>query len=99
MSESPSDDLRLRGYRVHGRVQGVGFRWWTRSIADGLGLSGHVRNLSSGSVEVHAAGRPDVLTEFDRVIAEGPPFARVTSVEQIEPDREMSRVGFDIVVQ
>jgi len=99
MSEAPSGDPKLRGYRVHGRVQGVGFRWWTRSIADRLGLGGHVRNLSSGSVEVHAVGRPDVLAEFERLIAEGPPSSQVTSVEYIQPDEDMSRVSFDIVLR
>ena len=97
MSESPSGDPRLCAYRVHGRVQGVGFRWWTKTVADGLDLSGHVRNLPRGSVEVHVAGFPDALAEFERLIAEGPQFARVTSVEHIEPDGETSRDGFDIV--
>ena len=97
MSESLSGgDVVLRAYRVHGRVQGVGFRWWTRTVADRLGLSGHVRNLPNGSVEVQAAGRADVLAQFERLIAEGPQFARVTSVEHIEPDGGMRRMGFDI---
>lgn len=41
---------------VHGRVQGVGFRWWTRSRALELGLAGHAANLSDGRVEVVAEG-------------------------------------------
>ena len=41
---------------VHGRVQGVGFRWWTRSRALELGLVGHAANLSDGRVEVIAEG-------------------------------------------
>ena len=98
MSESPTDSLLvLRGYRVHGRVQGVGFRWWTRTVADRLQLGGHVRNLLNGSVEIQAAGRPDVLAEFERLIAEGPQFARVKAVEHIEPDGAMSRVAFEIL--
>jgi acylphosphatase len=99
MSEAPSGDPLLRGYRIHGRVQGVGYRWWTRSMAARLGVGGHVRNLSSGSVEVHAAGRADVLAEFERLIAEGPPFSQVTSVEYIEPAGDMSRVSFDIILR
>jgi acylphosphatase len=41
---------------VHGRVQGVGFRWWTRSRASELGLLGWASNLSDGRVEVVAEG-------------------------------------------
>jgi acylphosphatase len=41
---------------VHGRVQGVGFRWWTRRRALELGLTGHARNLADGRVEVLADG-------------------------------------------
>jgi acylphosphatase len=41
---------------VHGRVQGVGFRWWARSRALELGLVGHAANLSDGRVEVVAEG-------------------------------------------
>lgn len=45
---------------VHGRVQGVGFRWWTRRRAIELRLTGHARNLADGRVEVVAEGpRPD----------------------------------------
>jgi acylphosphatase len=41
---------------VHGRVQGVGFRWWTRSRALELGLVGWARNVVDGRVEVVAEG-------------------------------------------
>jgi acylphosphatase len=41
---------------VHGRVQGVGFRWWTRSRAFELGLCGYAGNLADGRVEVVAEG-------------------------------------------
>lgn len=44
---------------VHGAVQGVGFRWWTRSKALELGLVGHASNLADGRVEVVAEGRHD----------------------------------------
>jgi acylphosphatase len=41
---------------VHGQVQGVGFRWWTRARACELGLRGYARNLNDGRVEVVAEG-------------------------------------------
>ena len=41
---------------VHGHVQGVGFRWWTRCRALELGLTGHAANLPDGRVEVVAEG-------------------------------------------
>ena len=50
-----SDSVRLTAW-VHGRVQGVGFRWWVRSRALELGLVGSVANLPDGRVEVVAEG-------------------------------------------
>lgn len=52
---SPDEDIRLTAW-VHGRVQGVGFRWWTRRQALELGLSGYASNLADGRVEVVAEG-------------------------------------------
>ena len=52
---SPDADVRLTAW-VRGRVQGVGFRWWTRSRALELGLVGSAANLPDGRVEVVAEG-------------------------------------------
>jgi acylphosphatase len=71
------------GYRVTGRVQGVGYRWWTRSLAVRLGVSGTVRNLPDGSVAVHARGTDDQLRRLAAQLAEGPPGARVSSVDSL----------------
>lgn len=49
------DRVRLTAW-VQGRVQGVGFRWWTRSKALELGLAGSARNLDDGRVAVVAEG-------------------------------------------
>ncbi|HTZ44522.1 MAG TPA: acylphosphatase [Jatrophihabitans sp.] len=51
----PADDIRLTAW-VTGRVQGVGFRWWTKSQALRLGLTGSASNLADGRVEVIAQG-------------------------------------------
>ena len=49
---------------VHGRVQGVGFRWWTRARALELGLAGHAANLADGRVEVVAEGPRDTCEQL-----------------------------------
>ncbi|RCW38221.1 acylphosphatase [Halopolyspora algeriensis] len=50
-----TESIRLTAW-VHGRVQGVGFRWWTRARALELGLVGSATNLPAGRVEVVAEG-------------------------------------------
>jgi acylphosphatase len=66
---------------VHGRVQGVFFRDFTSQHARRLGLSGYVRNLSSGSaVEVVAEGEQAKLEELIIRLKEGPPRAYVERV-------------------
>jgi acylphosphatase len=67
---------------IHGKVQGVGFRWWTRSLAARLGLSGTVRNLEDGTVEVRAAGEPEALRRLAEALARGPSAARVERVQE-----------------
>ncbi|WP_018297016.1 acylphosphatase [Corynebacterium lubricantis] len=57
---------------VHGRVQGVGFRWWTRSQALALGLSGHASNLSDGRVEVVAEGDEGLVAKLLELLEEQP---------------------------
>jgi acylphosphatase len=56
--EQASDPVRLTAF-VTGRVQGVGFRWWTRARALELGLTGSATNLPDGRVQVVAEGPRD----------------------------------------
>ena len=71
-----------RHLRVCGHVQGVAFRYHTRSFALERALTGWVKNLPDGSVEIHAEGPTE---ELDRLQAwceaGGPPAARVSSVQ------------------
>ena len=68
--------------RVTGRVQGVGFRWWVRRRAEGLGLVGWVMNGNDErSLEVVAEGPASALAELERLLNEGPQGARVESVD------------------
>jgi acylphosphatase len=69
---------------IRGRVQGVGYRWWARREAMRLGLDGWVRNRADGSVEILAAGRPAMVSQFIDLCARGPTGAAVTSVERSE---------------
>ncbi len=77
-------------YVVAGRVQGVGFRYFAVREAEALGLAGWVRNLPDGRVEVVASGPPDVVSVFEGRLWEGPPHARVTTVEAHDAERPAS---------
>ena len=66
---------------VGGRVQGVGFRAHTQWQAAGLGLSGYVKNLRDGRVEVMAEGPREDLERLERFLRAGPPGASVAQVE------------------
>ena len=93
---SDSDALETRGYVVRGRVQGVGFRWFTRETGQRLGLGGHVCNLADGSVEVHASGSPSDLDRLEAFLHRGPPGARVDAVERIDADPRTPSRGFQM---
>lgn len=67
--------------RIHGRVQGVGFRYHTQTRARSLGIVGWVRNRRDGTVEVRAEGDESALTEFRRYLKQGPPTAHVERVD------------------
>lgn len=82
---------------IHGRVQGVGFRWFVKHQADRLGLRGSVTNLRDGSVEVVAEGAEASLQALLEALRRGPAGARVERVEQHEaPVEPQVRNGFEI---
>jgi len=70
-----------RQFTVYGRVQGVWFRDSTRREAERLGVSGHAINLPDGNVEVLAYGTSAALAELEVWLRQGPPLAKVASVE------------------
>jgi acylphosphatase len=76
-------------FLVHGRVQGVGFRWFVLREAERRGLRGYVRNLRDGSVEVIAAGKEQALEELGRLLERGPGQARVERVERSDVPHEL----------
>jgi len=73
-----------RRYIISGRVQGVGFRYFTEATAQREGVAGWVRNLPDRSVEVVAEGDAEAVERFERAVRHGPPGARV---DQVHVDR------------
>ena len=76
-------------FLVHGRVQGVGFRWFVLREAERLGVRGVARNLPDGAVEVIAEGTEQALTALERVVRRGPAMARVEGVEKLDVPHEV----------
>lgn len=72
-------------WRVRGRVQGVGFRGFTRREARALGLAGWVRNRPDGTVEVQAEGQASALALLATRLGEGPRGARVDALTPSPP--------------
>lgn len=71
-------------FLISGRVQGVGFRYFAEHAARQLGISGYVKNLDDGRVEVYAIGERPALEALRSRLAKGPHSARVTAVEESE---------------
>lgn len=76
---SPDEPVRLTAW-VRGRVQGVGFRWWTRARALELSLVGRATNLPDGRVEVVAEGPREGCERLLVLLASGSTPGRVTGV-------------------
>ena len=70
-------------YLISGRVQGVGFRAFTRRKAKKLNLRGWVRNLKDGRVESLAVGEKQNLDQFELILRNGPTHARVDKLEAL----------------
>ena len=78
---------------IRGRVQGVWFRAWTVKEATARGLRGWVRNRRDGSVEVLLIGPKDNVDAMIEACREGPPAARVDSVQRFAA-RDGGEAGF-----
>jgi acylphosphatase len=85
-----------RRFIIRGRVQGVGYRFFAVRTARAVGVVGTVRNLPDGSVEVFVEGAPRAVAEFRGQLEQGPSYARVTGLDEIDmiPTRKFS--SFDV---
>ncbi|NLB82826.1 MAG: acylphosphatase [Synergistaceae bacterium] len=86
--------IRRRQFLNEGRVQGVGFRHWAARSAQKLNLTGLVRNLPEGSVEVQAQGSEQSVNVLDNLLRKGPSSARVVRVTAIDCPLKESEDSF-----
>ncbi|OQY10939.1 MAG: acylphosphatase [Marinitoga sp. 4572_148] len=78
--------MLAKQYRVYGRVQGVGFRWFVNKIAESLNLKGYVMNMPDGSVEIWAEGNENELEKLKSFIIKGNGFSKIEDIkEEIVP--------------
>lgn len=80
--------------RVHGRVQGVGYRDWARARGAALGLRGWVRNRIDGTVEILAAGPAESVDAMAEACRVGPAHSRVERVEREPAQGIVGDAGF-----
>ena len=73
----------MKHFTVSGRVQGVGFRRWAEKRAEELNLSGWVRNLSDGHVEIMAQGLETNELAFWQACQKGPLFGKVIEINWV----------------
>lgn len=83
---------------VDGRVQGVGFRFMTKMLADRLGVRGYVKNLDDGSVYIEAIAEDIVMENFIAQIKASPsPSGQVTYSKIVEDNGIKERRNFDVL--
>ncbi len=93
---SGESEVRTVRVRIAGRVQGVGYRYWTEDAALDLGLTGWVRTRRDGSVEALFSGAAEMVNEMLRRCREGPRAAAVDAVEVLEEGDAAPR-AFDVL--
>ena len=81
---------------ISGKVQGVGYRQFTRQHAIRLTLTGWVRNEHNGDVQAEAQGTSSQLEELFTVCQQGPPWSRVDAVRMEEIEVQENESGFII---
>jgi acylphosphatase len=85
-----------RRFVIAGRVQGVGFRWFTHDAALREGLHGWVRNLADRTVEVVVEGDDESVDRLEIAVRRGPPAARVERVDVEDLPPQFRTTGFEI---
>jgi len=86
----------IRRVVIHGRVQGVGYRDWTRHVARGRSIEGWVRNRTDGSVEALFTGTAEAVAGMIGACRTGPPNAWVERIDEQDAapsDLDLRRPG------
>ena len=81
---------------VHGRVQGVGFRYFVEHVGNRIGLTGNVRNCPDSTVEIIVEGDARKIAEFIRQVERGPSLARVQRVDVVDIPAQGTYGSFSI---
>jgi len=90
--------IRMMSIQVfyEGNVQGVGFRWSVRNIAKGFDLTGWIRNLIDGRVEMQVSGEEDEVRAFLKAIMESELRAHIRKQSETELTAPVEARGFEI---
>jgi acylphosphatase len=76
--------MQAKQITVHGRVQGVGFRYFVQHVGERLGLTGNVRNCPDSTVEIVVQGSEKKIVEFIKQVERGPSLARVQRLDIVD---------------
>ena len=85
-----------RGIRIHGKVQGVGYRFVATRVARRLGLKGNIQNNRDGTVDAVVEGEKSVIDDWIEELKEGPRYAEVTKIDQETKDFTGRLSDFDV---
>ena len=86
----------MRLIRIHGKVQGVGYRFFATRVARRLGLKGYIQNNRDGSVEAAVEGEKAAIDEWLEELKEGPRYAEVTKIDQESKEYTGRLPDFDV---
>lgn len=96
LSYNPPPMKELRHLRIHGKVQGVGYRFFATRVARRMGLKGWIQNMRDGAVEALVEGEKKAIDEWIEELREGPRYAEVTQIDQESKDFTGRLGDFDV---
>ena len=87
---------QLRHIHIHGKVHGVGYRFFATRVARRMGLKGYIQNMRDGSVQATVEGEDKAIDEWIEELKEGPRYAEVTKIDQETKDFTGKLPDFDV---